>query len=422
MVEQPIRNRQVESSNLSLGSSIRTARVKSLLKFLAGVLLFLPLPAFGQQIAGRFYPEKQSYLVGEPVIVVLELTNTSTAAIRIEHPTCPMLRRFEAPTAAHPRGVSLYGCEGGGFGGDCASGLPTLPPEGRVEERILLDGPFRFDSPGVYPVDGQQTVHFQTDPDPHRPMTGFEVISDFEVTVRAGSDAELSAAYQPILGDLESKNYARRAVALGAVVQQPPRSLESVVLKLADDPQTVYAAISGLKRLGTPAAKEKLATIAADEKPNSPRGNAVEALGELGDQSYCNLMLDIASQRAGDTQNTALRAAGYLCRESAIPMLAGLLPGAEGWPRGVIATALGNTDSRQAVALLIPLLLEGDEYVRRAASGALATLTHRRAHQDVRGQAGAIQAHADWLRRWASHGSTALIFSICKCGETQPID
>ncbi len=67
------------------------------------------------QVRGQLYPEKRTYLVGEPVFVVLDLTNLGSQPAWISMSCAWLDTRFEAPTAAKPhRGVSLFGCAGGG--------------------------------------------------------------------------------------------------------------------------------------------------------------------------------------------------------------------------------------------------------------------------------------------------------------------
>jgi hypothetical protein len=54
----------------------------SVLASVVFTLLFLAAPiAFAQDVSARFYPEKQEYLVGEPIIIVLEVTSSRQQAI-----------------------------------------------------------------------------------------------------------------------------------------------------------------------------------------------------------------------------------------------------------------------------------------------------------------------------------------------------
>jgi HEAT repeat protein len=249
-----------------------------------------------------------------------------------------------------------------------------------------------------------------------------EIVSDFEVSLIQGDESGVVSAYQAILEDLKSPDPSSRALAISAVTQDPPRFLEKVVLGLADDSQTAGASIRGLKRLATPPAKAKLAQLAGAANPEWLRQDAITALGELGDPSYCRLMLEFAQSSTEYSGLIALRAAGLTCEKEALPTLLALLPNANSTLRYEVAYALGNTHTREAVSPLISLLADADENVRRAAAEALATLTHRTPTEDIRNKASARQAYLDWLRWWSLNKGTAPIYSARQCDGSRPID
>jgi hypothetical protein len=385
----------------------------------AGILLLLPVPAYGQQILGRFYPEKPIYLAGEPVVVVLEISNLGPEIVSVaDDLRCSMSLRFEARTARHPRETSLYGCSGGGYAGSCASGVKVLKLGDRFETKLLLDGPFRLDTPGVFLIRGSQTVTMWLGSEAIGPPTSVEVTSNFDVTLRPGTETELGAAYERFRRDLESPDLTERGLAIVALTQNPPRILESVILGLAEDSSIAGAAIAGLKRLGTPGAKMKLAQMAQADGPEWGRQRAIQALGELGDTFYCDLMLQIASEADANTQGIAVRAAGYLCGNKALPTVVALLTNADSDLRYELAYALGNTSSRGAVRPLLGLLRDDDPNVRRAAAEALGTLTHRSSTGDLSEVVRAQQAYLDWEHWWRLGGATSPIFSPSQCDES----
>jgi hypothetical protein len=141
-----------------------------------------------------------------------------------------------------------------------------------------------------------------------RLVGSLEVNSDFDLTLVAGTQAQLASAYGPILREVESRDWERNWLAREALVQDPPAFLEDFILKMADDPQTVGYSIPGLRRLASSRAKAKLAELAAAGNPT-----AIESLGGLGDRAYCSVMLDVARENREYARFIALRAAGYLC-------------------------------------------------------------------------------------------------------------
>jgi hypothetical protein len=320
--------------------------------------------------------------------------------------------RFEAPTAPTPhRGVSLFGCTGGGVAGSCGGSAKQIRAGKHDTRRYLLEGPFRLDAPGVYPIRAWHKVDIYAGETGYQILASQEVVSQFELTFIDGTEKELASVYAPILRDLKSPDSETSWLALAAVVQNPPRFLENVVLALAEDPRTAAASVSGLERLATPRAKATLAKLSAADNQM-----AVTALGELGDPAYCSLVLDIARASREYSRFIALRAAGYLCGEEALPLLTSLLGQAEASSRYEAAYALGNSHSREAVPLLISRLLDADPNVRRAARDSLASLTHRRSKSDA-GPATAI--HRDWNNWWTSNGATATIYGIDDCKEPE---
>jgi hypothetical protein len=96
-------------------------------------------------------------------------------------------------------------------------------------------------------------------------------------------------------------------------------------------------------------------------------------------------MFDLAQQNAGYSRMIALRGAGYLCGEKAIPLSLRLLNSADQSLRYELAYALGNTQARDAVPILSDFLADKDEKVRRAAVDALATRSRRGRNRSAKG-------------------------------------
>ncbi len=377
-------------------------------------------PGWAGQIRSQFHSEKQIYQIGEPVFVVLDLANPGPQPVWISI-SCPWLdTRFEAPTAPKPRQrVSLFGCTGEGIAGSCGGSATELHPGEHYTRRYLLEGPFRFDAPGVYPIRAWHKVDIYAGETGYDIVASQEVVSEFELTLIRGSERRLASAYAPILRDLKSPDPLTSSLARSAVVQNPPRILENVVLAMAGDPQAAGFSVSGLERLATPQAKAKLAELSAPGNPEPIRQMAITALGKSGDPAYCSLMLDIAHESHDYSRFIALRATGYLCGEGALTLLTSQLANANHSQRFEAAYALGNSHSRNAMPLLIPLLLDPDPDIRRASRDSLAALTHRRSKSD----AGASQAiHRDWADWWAFHGATAPVYGVDQCKEPEPFE
>jgi hypothetical protein len=133
-----------------------------------------------QAVDGRFYPEKPRYLAGEPVIVVLELRNTTRSPVFISVSCAWLDTQFEAPSAPRPLPmVGLFGCGVGGWGGDCAGGSKEIPPGEDYRQRYLLDGEFRLDEPGRYKITAHHKVDFYKTDTSYQVIRSQDIITNF---------------------------------------------------------------------------------------------------------------------------------------------------------------------------------------------------------------------------------------------------
>jgi hypothetical protein len=373
----------------------------------------------GQQIATRYYPEKEQYLVGEPVIVVFEVINNSPNKVAIADSACRPadsneLQDFEVDKASPRRTIELYGCGPKLEFGGCLSSPPReVPPRGAFRRRLLVEGPFELDSPGEYHVKAKNEW-------------GVSVGKrEFYIRLRMPGRGELESAYEPLFNDLYSADSRIQELAASAVAQNPPLFAEAALLKFADY-VSVHAysgvitqfAADGLRRLATPAARAKLLQMASTQWVEQP---AIEALGQIGDPRDCHSMLEIASASDGYTRAEAYIAAGRICRESSIPILASLVGARDSQLLLGVAGGLVNTSSREAVPPLIAMLENPTRDVRQAAADALAALTHRKSRFGVEDGGSAKPSHGEWLAWWSGNSRTATIFGYDQCTAAQPL-
>ena len=73
--------------------------------------------AESQELATHYYAEKSTNSVGEPIFVSAELMNISPQSVRFNDGACS--QSFIPFFSPSPRKITkLYGCWGGGIGGD----------------------------------------------------------------------------------------------------------------------------------------------------------------------------------------------------------------------------------------------------------------------------------------------------------------
>ena len=379
-----------------------------------GLLLLQGTLMLAQELTVRLRPEKEEYEVGEPVFLVLDVVNAGSQTVRISDGVCWTSVQFVVPDGSASRSVSLYGCAGTGTAGSCLSGARDLRPGQQLNRRFLVEGSSRVESAGIYSAHVEHTTNIYA-PDSFVTLGSQKTVSDIDVVVREGTEEHLVEAYRPLVLQVRSPDPAVRQLALTAITQNPPAFLEPLLLGVADDPHEAGAVIPGLARLGTRAAKDKLAELARPKNPESLTQPAIQALAERGDRAYCPVMLDLAQRSAGYSKMIALRGAGYLCGEKAILLAVRLLNSPDQSLRYELAYALGNTHAREAVPILLDFLADKDVNVRRAAADALTTLTHRSQEAGIANVEAAAQTRRSWMAWWSGNGRDAKIYGPEDC-------
>ena len=114
------------------------------------LLLVSPVLAEGQELAVRVRTEKPTSALGEPVFVVVEMTNISSRMVEFaDDGECA--QSFKPVTAVSQRTRDkLYGCSGGGIGGSCAGSFVRLKPRENLSHRYLLPDGVEPDEVGVF--------------------------------------------------------------------------------------------------------------------------------------------------------------------------------------------------------------------------------------------------------------------------------
>lgn len=390
------------------------------------LILLLPLliaapAAFSQSITARFYPEKQEYVVGEPVVVVMEVTNDSSYAVIVSIDNCgwPDSNDFQVTNARIALDAGHPSCAAWGGGGGCggSSNNYRTGPGAKFERRFVLhgrrDSHFDLSQPGWYHVRAAGRIRVYAS-DLREGATPVDVSSEFDIHVRDAYPGELESSYQRFVKDLTDSGY-EPSVAIAALTQNPPKFLETVILSLAESTEgnLRFESVAGLKRLGTPAAHAKLLEMASG--PDEVLAQwAIPALGELANPDDCDAMLKIALRERQTNQVLAYMAAGRICRKRAIPVLLRVLSTADVSFLQGIATALGDTESRDAIPPLISLLASPNDWVRRAAEEALFTLTHR-PMEDVSTPDAAAKTISDWRSWWFMNRESAQVYGPDQC-------
>jgi hypothetical protein len=120
-------------------------------RFVATLLFFWPTIILGQ-VTGRFYLEKETFAVGEPVFLYFEMTNSGSETQNV-HRADPysFCSGFQIHVSTDTSPSSS--CWPATGRGSCASSAAPLGPGKSRTERILLNYAHKIDAPGYYEVE-----------------------------------------------------------------------------------------------------------------------------------------------------------------------------------------------------------------------------------------------------------------------------
>jgi hypothetical protein len=399
--------------------------------------LLLPISARPQTLTGKFYPEKGVYLVGEPVFIDFEISNTGEQSAWISQrmgEPCTGRDPIEVVGAKQQRSVGAAStCSATEVSDGCIQGLMELKAGEKHIERIFLSARFRLDHAEVYQVQARRRVPVSTIEVRGSAIfkfaespTTMDFSSDFQITLVDGTAAELEAAFQPYVRVAEGPEpviqgpeIVERFYAIWAITEIAPPFLEGVILKLADTPNVAVAAILALARLNTPKAKQKLVDLAEHSTDESVQDAAIGALVTTRDQTYFPLLDHMARDSTARKRASVARNAGFF-GDNAVPLLVSLLSDVDTGVRYAAATGLGVTASRSAVGPLIGAF--NDPGLFWPASRSLAQLTHRSITTRPDLETPSAEASRRWVTWWSKNGLTAPIYSPDKCEQLQTLD
>ena len=375
-------------------------------------------PPASAQIAGRFYLEKNTYALGEPVFLYFEASNPGTKAhdiIRAD--PYSFCAGYEIRLSSDPSPTSR--CAIRQPGGSCASSSRTLPPGGSYTESILLNYDHKIDEPGYYVVDAARSMPHGVDPSQMMGPNGttLKVRERLRFLVKPAkfTSEELAEWLEKLhSGDNESRREAARTLASLA-----PRSLENTLIGLADSDQFKGWVPLAMHRLNTPRSIAVLAKIVGSQPAADYYLWHVEAanyLGSSGDPQWFPVLLATAQEHPDASY---LYPAAESGGDRAVPFLIGLVHSRTGLRRQLAIAALGYTGSRSAVPFLLDLLNNSDSDTSERALYGLSELTHR----TLPGTSSSPQAqYPKWLAWWTRHGDSAPIYKPTDCDDVIPLD
>jgi HEAT repeats len=235
-----------------------------------------------------------------------------------------------------------------------------------------------------------------------------DVADSLRVNVQHGNGNDLESAFRPIVLELNNPELRRRAEAAAAIMQMAPPFLEDTLIELTKT-NLAHSTITALRKADTPETRSALTEIAVGSDDATLRIEAIQNLGRTKDAAYLPTLFQLMESGSKEMQNAAAEAAGTLGGAPAVQRLSTFVFGTEAERKIAGASGLGRTRAREAVAVLIGLLMDSDSNVRQAAVSSLWLLTHHAAVEangwaDISTAESAASVHQRWVIWWRSHG------------------
>ena len=337
------------------------------MKSLPLVFLLVAAPVFAQvEVDARL--EKTQFLEGEPIFVIVDVTNTGDEAVG--YSACDgdvALTVTDAPRRIPP---DISGCDWG-LGSERAAVQSTihlcLPRDSEPHSDIsCVSTPCslahtRWSRPVKRACAGSITRrrrkrcsrrislvfrHRQSPGIAREPVPGAQFGRTFEFTIAQGTQQELERAFAGYVADANGPEVVRRGWARAAIIEGAPSFLEPLIARVAAEDLFDDSAVDALGRIGTPDSRSSLKRLfreSAEPRRRSSIALALARVGHRGDAAFlADVLLDGSVDQA--TKSYATLGLGHIGGDQSVRYLDSARASVP--DRSYIAAALGNTRSR----------------------------------------------------------------------------
>lgn len=178
-------------------------------------------PGWAQDLQGRSYPEKDRYMVGEPVTFNVEIRNTGRETVSL-------------PAKGSTRCLDTYEFSVSGSGPacsaswnpGCADDESALSPGDAIRGQWPLDSWYRFEREGKYRVSVTRHIPVRNS---RGEVQDFTFSSKFEIRLDPTDPARVQGILQDFERNLHSSDPDVRHAALDVLATSAPTDRKSVV-------------------------------------------------------------------------------------------------------------------------------------------------------------------------------------------------
>lgn len=362
-----------------------------------------------QDLEGRFYSEKERYMLGEPVTFNVEIKNTGKQIVSL-------------PAKGSSKCLDTYEFSVSGSGSACSATWDAgcyddesvLAPGDVIHGQWPLDSWYRFEREGRYQVSITRHTPVRN---PGGEVQDFTFSSKFEVRLDPTDPVRVQSILQGFERDLHSSDPDVRHAALD-VLESAPAFFETIALRLShdEDPFVVLHAVAALGRINTPETRAALAEIiapgksSAESSPDKPvselgivRIRAIEALGRSGDNNYEGLIERYADDNNEFVQLAAMVAIAQLGGAEAVQQLERFLRSADPITRKNAANGLRYGTVSNAIDALIEVIPDKSSNVRERVLTSLKEITGQFFGDGSMDANSAQRLQNKWRLWWAGH-------------------
>jgi hypothetical protein len=404
-----------------------------MIKSLTVAICLLAGPAWAQ-VEVQVRTEKPQFLAGEPIFVIVEVKNVGTEHVAYDGASVKPPLELSVRNGERRAFKGLTGCGiGSGVGGSLrvTDHPPMLQPGKSTTFRYLLRG-YRL-KPGTYELHVSGTVDVgwrepslvQTGaPRPAltrsitEPVEGATIDRTLALAITAASEEALRAAYASYVAAAQSFSRGGRE-AVNGILEMAPAFLEpeirTLVKQRGHERGFAYAAANALAEIDTPSSRAELIDWFDRSDDLQIRSFIVNAVARARHPDNLPFLASLLPGRSTQVDNRIRRDAalgiGMIGGDVSVETLRDAPPSPDPLVAGAVILALGNTQSKSAIPILIERAEGQKGYVSNDVCNALMTLTHL----GWCGGVGLEETQKKWRMWWAANARNVRVYSPDDC-------